>query len=667
MSGAALTALAEAAGVAGRWRDVHGNWHDVSPDTLRAVLAALDLPAGSPADIEASLQALKAPGQLPPLVTADAGCDVALPVAPASYRIDFEDGGASSGTAAEREGRAVIRAPDAVGYHALSIGGAHTILAVAPLRCWTVADATPERRPWSLAVQLYALRRTGDGGIGDFGGLRNFVRAAGAVGASAVAISPMHAQFSADPNRFSPYSPSSRVMMNVLHAALDVPGGEALEAADFVDWPASTRARLDAGRAAYRAASPALRSEFAAFKEIHGAALVNHARFEALQAHLFGADPAAWHWRSWPEEYRNPASPAVAAFARENAGAVGLHAYLQFLADRSLAAAQAEARAAGMPIGLIADLAVGVDSGGSQCWSRQDETLIGLTVGAPPDLLSPNGQSWGLSAFSPRGLVLHGFEAYLDMLRTAMRNAGGVRIDHAMGLARLWVLPDGASAAEGAYLHFPVDDMLRLIRIESQRHRAIVLGEDLGTLPEGFQGKIAAAGIAGMRVLWFERAADAGFTAPATWDRGAVAMSSTHDLATVAGWWRGRDLDWRGELGLSGDDAAVAHGRSERAHDRELLWSAMRASGAAEGEPPVPDQPEAAVDAAVRHLATSACELVMLPMEDVLGLEEQPNLPGTLNEHPNWRRRLPGDAAHLLDDPLTVARLDSLNRARNPR
>jgi len=667
LSDDALATLAEAAGVARRWKDVHGNWHDVSPETLRAVLAALDLPAGSPSDVAASLQALQAPGQLPKLVTADAGHDIVLPVAPGPYRIDFEDGGTVGGAAVASEGGATLRAPDVVGYHTLSIGGAHTVLAVAPARCWTVADAAPGRRPWSLAVQLYALRRAGDGGIGDFGGLRNFVRAAGSAGASAVAISPVHAQFSADPNRFSPYSPSSRVMMNVLHAAIDVPGGEALEAVDFVDWPAATQLRLKASRAAYRSAAPALRSAFAAFKEIHGATLANHARFEALQAHLFGADPACWHWRNWPDEYRDPASPAVAAFARENADEVGLHAYLQFLADRSLAAAQAEARAAGMPIGLIADLAVGVDSGGSQCWSRQDETLIGLTVGAPPDLLSPRGQSWGLSAFSPRGLVLHGFDAYLDMLRAAMRNAGGVRIDHAMGLARLWVLPEGASAAEGAYLHFPVDDMLRLIRIESQRHRAIVLGEDLGTLPEGFQDKIAAAGIAGMRVLWFERAADAGFTAPATWDRGATAMSSTHDLATVAGWWRGRDLDWRGKLGLLGDDGKLAHERSERAHDRELLWAAMVASGAAEGAPPAADQPGGAVDAAVRHLATAACELVMLPMEDALGLEEQPNLPGTLDQHPNWRRRLPGDAAHLLDDPLTAARLASLDRARNPR
>ena len=314
-----------------------------------------------------------------------------------------------------------------------------------------------------------------------------------------------------------------------------------------------------------------------------------------------------------------------------------------------------------MPIGLIADLAVGVDAGGSQCWSRPDETLLGLSIGAPPDLLSPHGQSWGLVAFSPRGLVLNGFSAYIEMLRTAMRHAGGVRIDHAMGLARLWVLPDGASAADGAYLHFPLDDMLRLVRLESWRHRAIVLGEDLGTVPEGFQGKISAAGMLGMRVLWFERAQDLGFTSPSHWDRDAAAMTSTHDLATIAGWWTGGDIAGRERAGVAPGAVQDWH---DRARDRAMLWSAMRASGAAQGPQPPDADPGPAVDAAVRHVAGAACGFAVLPVEDALGLLEQPNLPGTLDEHPNWRRRLPGLAADLLDDPAVAARLSAFATAR---
>jgi 4-alpha-glucanotransferase len=243
-----------------------------------------------------------------------------------------------------------------------------------------------------------------------------------------------------------------------------------------------------------------------------------------------------------------------------------------------------------------------------------------------------------------------------------MRHAGGVRIDHAMGLARLWVLPDGASAADGVYLHFPLHDMLRLIRLESSRHQAIVLGEDLGTVPDGFQEAIASSGMLGMRVLWFERAQDQGFTAPSGWDHKAVAMTSTHDLATVAGWWTGGDIDWRERAGVVPDGT---QDRRDRARDRDLLWSAMQASGAAHGPRPPDTVPTPAVDAALRHVASAACEFAVLPVEDALGLIEQPNLPGTMEDkHPNWRRRLPGLAGELLDDPTTASRLNDFASAR---
>jgi 4-alpha-glucanotransferase len=340
---------------------------------------------------------------------------------------------------------------------------------------------------------------------------------------------------------------------------------------------------------------------------------------------------------------------------------VAFHTWLQFHADRGLADAQKACRDAGMGIGLISDLAVGTDSGGSQCWSRQEETLLGLSIGAPPDLLQREGQNWGLTAFSPRGLSALGFGTYREMLHTALAHAGGMRIDHAMGLNRLWVIPDGASGADGAYLSFPERDLIRLIALESQRHRAIVLAEDLGTVPDGFQDRLREAGIAGMRVLWFERGQDDGFTSPAQWTSRAAAMSSTHDLPTLAGWWRGHDLQWRDTLGQLGD----AHDAHEaRARDRGLIWQAFRQSGAAEGEQPADDDAAAFADAACVHIGRSACELVMLPVEDALALVEQPNLPGTTDEHPNWRRRLDGDAQNTLDGAATKARLSALQASR---
>ena len=664
MDDARLNDLALKAGVAVRWQDVHGRMNDVSPPTLRAVLRALELPADTASELEESLARLASGGStLPPLVTAKLGEAISIPAAPGPYQVILEDGSSRSGVAEAAQDGAVLAGIEIAGYHQLQIGDRTTTLAVAPPRCFGVGDAAQGQRPWGFAAQLYSLRRPGDGGLGDFGALGHFVQAAGRSGAAAVAISPVHAQFSADNNRFSPYSPSSRVMLNVLHAELDLGDDVArrLEGADLVDWPEAARLRLEQMRRLFDAADPATMAAFDEFRRQGGDALETHARFETLHAHMFGADPARWHWRDWPEQYRDPRGAAVSRFTAEHEREVASHAFMQFLADRSLAAAQGAARAAGMSIGLIADLAVGADSGGSHCWSRQAETLIGLTIGAPPDLLSVEGQSWGLAAFSPRGLVRNGFGAYLEMVRSAMRHAGGIRIDHVMGLARLWVVPDGAAASEGAYLAFPLQDLLRLIALESSRNRAIVLGEDLGTVPDGFSGRLQEAGVLGMRVLWFERH-DQRFAPPSSWTRGAAGMTTTHDLPTVAGWWAGRDDEWRDELGLAAADAGTA--RAERQRDREALWAAFRDSGAAQGDAPASHDGAAVADAATRHVGLAACELVIVPVEDALALVEQPNLPGTLDEHPNWRRRLPGEAATLLDEPGASRRLAALNAAR---
>jgi 4-alpha-glucanotransferase len=659
-TGTSLHALAIAAGIVPRWVDVHNRWHDVADHTLRLILAAMRLPAGSDTEMAES-QALLAEQarRLPPMVTATVGQPSHIALA-GRFTVTFEDGTAYDGDA--RDG--ILPPIDIPGYHRLDIAGQHTTLAVAPRRGFTVQDAAPGHRPFALAVQLYALRRPGDGGLGDFGALQDLIPAAARLGAAGIAISPVHAQFSADPDRFSPYSPSSRIQLNVLHAPVPLPPeAEALEQHALVDWPAAARYRLAALRAAYQAATPHVLASLAAYRAEQGDALQNHAVFEALHAREFAA--GRWHWRGWDPTLQDPASPAVLAFAAEHADEVGLHAFMQFMADTSLAETQRVARDNGMSIGLIADLAVGADSGGSHCWSRQAEILPGMSVGAPPDLLSTQGQNWGLAAFSPTGLRQNGYRAFLEMLRNAMRHAGGVRIDHALGLARLWVVPDGLPSADGAYIAFPTTDLLRLIALESARARAIVLGEDLGTIPEGFQDRLAEAGTLGMRVLWFEKLHGL-FLDPRAWTKPATAMTSTHDLATVAGWWTGRDLEWRSRLGLAGGPDRDAAEQAERTTDRAALWAAFNYSGAATDPMPATNDPEPVVDAAARHMATAACDLVILPIEDALGLHEQPNLPGTMAEHPNWRRRLDGPAANLLDDPRVAQRLHSLNKAHDP-
>jgi len=664
MSDDDLYRLAQVAGISASWKDVFGQTHDVAPPTLRAVLQALDLPAGTQADIADSfVRATALPHALPPLVTADVGRPIALPAAADRYSLRLEDGRIFDGYAWDARTGCTIPPILEPGYHRLFFGEAETLIAVAPQKCFTAPEAVGRWKSWGLAAQLYALRRKGDAGIGDFAALAELAAPAARLGAQAIAISPVHAQFSADPHRFSPYAPSTRTALNVLHGVVDE-GSALLESRSLVDWPSASAFRLSRYRKMFAAAqqNPAERAALEEFGRAHGERLRVHALFEALHAHFFsGADPR-WHWRQWPEEFRTPQSRGAQDFAGAHEDEVAFHIWLQYHADRGLAAAQQACREAGMAIGLITDLAVGTDSGGSQCWSRQEETLIGLTVGAPPDLLQRHGQNWGLTAFSPRGLAANGFGTYREMLHTALAHAGGMRIDHAMGINRLWVIPEGASGAEGAYLAFPERDLLRLIALESHRRRAIVLAEDLGTVPDGFQDRLRDAGIEGMRVLWFERDQAGNFTAPWHWTPLAAAMTSTHDLPTLAGWWRGNDLDWREKLGK---DAGAEAARAEREQEKELIWQAFTQSGAAQGDAPSANDSGSFADAAVKHVGRSACELVMLPLEDALALVEQPNLPGTIDEHPNWRRRLDTYAENTLDDGATKARLQALQASRD--
>jgi 4-alpha-glucanotransferase len=649
-----LHELAYAAGIEVHWRDVNGNDQRVADDSLRAVLATLDFPAENHDQIRDSMQALRheAEHAARPLITTDLGLPTPVNGPPGPYQITLESGQILSGHAElGHHGRAELPGLHETGYHRLEFNNASTVIAVAPPRAYTLEDAAQGRKLWGLAVQLYALRQEGDGGIGDFAALASFAKAAATHGADALAISPVHAQFSADVNRFSPYSPSNRALLNVLHINEPTPA----ESGAFVDWPVAGAAKLQALRKAFENFHG--HDALEAFRHEGGAAITRHAIFEAIQASLLPHHPAALDWRNWPEAYRDPANPAVLRFFEDNRHEVSFHTYLQYRANNDLQAAQKAARDAGMRIGLIADLAVGADHGGSQAWSYQDQVLRGLELGAPPDLLNRAGQSWGITAFSPRGLRNSGFIAFLEMLRQAMRNAGGVRIDHVMGLARLWVIPIGMGSRQGAYLRMPMEDFMRLTALESQRHQAVIIGEDLGTLPEGFYDRLNGAGIAGLRVMWFERYFSH-FNPPSNWTRTAVAMTTTHDLPTVAGWWQGTDIAWRDALGMEGDDA------QKREEDRANLWSAFCESGAAHGPVPAIDNPGAAVDAACSHLGLAASTLALLPIEDALGLAEQPNFPGTTNEHPNWRRRLAAPAEVMINAPEAASRLAAINKAR---
>jgi 4-alpha-glucanotransferase len=694
MSDRALHELAGLAGIAPRWQDWRGEQREVSPDNLRRILAALGLPCDSPARQSESLAQLRgeqARARLPPLVTASSDSGFEGPAAELTpgrrLRLTLERGETLDLLPEDiGGGRARLRPVTQAGYHRLELADREITLAVAPLRGCSVADLATRPRIWGLAAQLYGLRRPGDGGIGDFTALEQFVRQAAAAGADAVAISPVHAQFSADIHRYGPYAPSSRLFYNVMHGdPASVLGAELtadlasrcgiaeslaeLEEAPLIDWPRAQRLRLQLFRAAWNllrqrdAGSPdPLMDEWRRYRRAGGAALEAHARFETLHAAQFGQ--GRWHWRDWPAELQDPASSAVAAFAGRYEDEVDFHGFLQWLAERGLAGAQRCARESGMSIGLIGDLAVGSDGGGSQAWMRQQDLLQGLTIGAPPDAISALGQGWGLAAFSPLALQARGYGAFLEMLRAALRHVGGLRIDHVLGLQRLWLIPDGGTAADGAYLRYPLQDLMRLIALESWRHHALIVGEDLGTVPEGLRERMQQAGLLGMRVLWFER--DHGyFIEPSRWTPAAMATTSTHDLPTTRGWWLGRDIDAREAAG-QGTAADAARDRELREQDRSMLWGAFEHAGVAAPPRPGATDDTTVLAPALRFVSRTPCELAMIPLEDIAGLAEQPNLPGTLDEHPNWRRRLPEPGDQLLRRPEAMQRLAILREERGP-
>jgi 4-alpha-glucanotransferase len=692
MNDEALRDLARRAGIAVEWQDYASRPHVVSPDSLRRILAALGLPATTRGDLAASRRLLAKRAtlaDLPPLITATAGRPTRLDLGasePLAARLVPERGPPRELTLTPARGRLRIPAVAEIGYHRLQIGEREMVLAVAPAQCRTIDDIVPDGRLWGIATQVYALRSPGDAGIGDAAGIAQLAAAAAAHGADALCLSPVHALFSSDPARFAPYSPSSRLFLNPLHAAPALVFGEdhlataiqdaglhdsfaSLEAQPLIDYPASADAKLALLRSLFDGfisgpdADGPLGADFASFRAESGDLLRQHAIFEALQA-----DRTPDHdWRQWPTDLRDPASAAVAAYAAARRRDVLFHEFLQWLTDRSLAAAQRRAREAGMRIGLIGDLAVGMDPTGSHAWSRQHDILLGLAVGAPPDLFNPRGQDWGLTSFSPRAMENGGFTPFIATLRAVLRNAGGIRIDHAMGLSRLWLVPEGADPAEGAYLTYPLMDLLRLLALESARHNAVVVGEDLGTVPEGFRETLDQNGIHGMRVLWFERDADeTSFKPPEAWDATALAMTTTHDLPTVAGWWHGTDIGVRADCGRLGQDVSPDDEAAGRDRDRAALWRRFVADGMAEGAPPPPDAPQPVVDAALAFITRTRSPLAMLPMEDLLGLQEQPNVPGTTDQHPNWRRRLPAPAAALLREEPAARRVEAA-AAQRPR
>ncbi len=584
-----------------------------------------------------------------------------------------------------------------LGYHRLAISAtgagagatAEIGLVIAPDSCHLPAALQPGARSWGLTAQLYGLRSERDWGIGDFSDLAALCREAGKLGAAAVGINPLHALFAAEPRHFSPYSPSSRVWLDYLYIDVtQVPGfaedpaAQALMPAE-ADLPARGAGLVDYAavaalkrpvlealfqrfRARERGGASPLGGAFRAFQQEGGEALAAFATFEALHEHFTRAGgPFSWH--AWPAEMRHPHSAAVAEFARAHAGRVEFFQFLQWQADHQLGAAAAAGRDSGLAIGLYRDLAVGVNPNGADAWADQNLVIPGMAIGAPPDVLSRAGQNWGLAPINPLALRRRGFAPVIAALRANMRHAGILRIDHVMSLQRLYWIPSGAPATAGAYVRYPLRDLLRLVALESRRQGCAVVGEDLGTVPEGFRETMQAACVLSYRVFVFERRGDGSFIPPGEYPPLAAASAATHDLATLKGFWLGLDIAWRHRLGLYPNASAEAVEAAERRRDRHLLLEALAREGllapdrfgaflSADGEPAYGPELGEAIHA---YLARSRSRLMLVQIEDITGEGEQANLPGTTEAHPNWRRRLPSPLEALLAGP-EMARVAAL-------
>lgn len=537
---------------------------------------------------------------------------------------------------------------------------------VAPDKQCFIPDWLKLSRGWGITLQLYELRSARNWGIGDFADLAAFCVVAARVGADFVGVNPLHALFLADPRRCSPFFPSNRLFLNPLYIAVDKVEGFTDAMAEphiirqlvdtaLVDYEAVAAAKLKALRRLWQKRQRSLRRKadrqpdaFDAFCERGGKALRSHALFEAISFHMVAEGEAAG-WTAWPDEYREPKSKAVAAFAREREEEIAFHMWLQWLASRQLAAAQETARAAGMRIGLYLDLAVGEAPDGSASWSERELFETTVSIGAPPDVFTASGQDWGLLPLSPDRLSETGGIAYRRLADAAMRYAGALRIDHAMSLKQLFFVPEGGEPAGGAYAQYPLETLLGVLADASDEHGSIVVGEDLGIVPEGFRNLMEAAQILSYRILYFEQH-EGSFIPPREYPRMALACLSTHDLPTIRGWWRGDDVRLRKEHGLIDADAAAAQS-AERAAHRNALIRTLLASRTLKVQELMPVReasptsrsavPASLVVAAHRFIARTPSLLMGVRLADLAGENRPANLPGTIDSYPNWRPKCP--------------------------
>jgi 4-alpha-glucanotransferase len=722
-SNEALDRLAALAGLEPQYWDIWGTLHKASDDTKRTILGAIGIAAEDDAASEASMRHMEEISwrrPLPPVQVVRTG---EQPQVPLSLEAAFattevccevrEEGGTEHrfvfraaelpltefrDVDGERIERRQLRLPFELpmGYHDLALLNRDVRpmrLIVVPRTCFVPEPLVRGEKQWGIAAHLYSVRSRSDWGIGDFNALGQLVDVASEAGASAVGVNPLHALFLDDPERASPYSPSSRLFLNTLYIDVEsvddfAPCAAArqmvetqrteidhLRAEPLVDYARVAAAKqtvLKEVFACYRNRTQVGSDgeyddeDFRQFREVHGAdRLRRFAIFEALSEHFGGTT-----WQEWPEPFRDPHSREVVEFAEANHERIAFSEYLQWQADRQLGAVNRRAAELGLSVGIYRDLAVGVDPAGADAWGEQDVVVTKIHVGAPPDPFNMLGQDWGLPPLNPVTLRDKAYEPFTAMLRANMRHAGALRIDHVMALFHLYWIPADAPAKDGVYVAYPFEDLLGILALESQRNHCMIIGEDLGTVPEGFRERMSLANVLSYRVLYFEKDGDR-FKRPHEYPNLALACVTTHDLATLAGFWKGSDIELRRDLKLYPSLAAEQGEWQGRINDRKILLTALAEENLLPGEV---DEEKAAraispelVGAVHRYLALSPAMLLMVQIDEMTEEEKQINLPGTVNEYPNWRRRVSLPVEDLTSAPVTLALERALRERSAPR
>jgi len=720
---AAIERLARLRGIGDAYHDYRGELKYFSIETKQALLRAMGCSIDAPADLERELRRLEAAREvkfLPQLAathTSRIGIDINVAAREFGsmliWNVNFEDGSRRDGAISTADCREIWRGEVGgswitrrhfelpldlpPGYHEFEakIAGAavgRCLFVVAPPQCFEPAAILAGRRLWGIAVQLYTLRSRGNWGIGDFGDLQTLIRWVASRGAGFVGLNPLHALAPADPDRSSPYSASSRHFLNVLYIAVpQVPEFQECTAAqarlaeqgvgerlrelrglEWVDYRGVAELKFEILALLYRefrerhlAQGTERARHFRAFVAEGGDLLQMHALFDALDRYFRSSAGTASGWTNWPEEFKDVHGSAAAQFAAAHPEEVEFFAYLQWLAHEQLRGAQALARELGMPVGLYGDYAVGANPSGSETWADRSSYCMDAEIGAPPDPLALKGQGWGIPPQDPLQMQAQRLQGFVRLIRNNMRYYGALRLDHVMALFRQWWVPAGFSPTEGAYVHYPLEQLLTVLSLESSRSACLVVGEDLGVVPDEIRRALPEFGLYHYKVLLFEKL-DGRFRRPDEYIRRALATATTHDLPTLRSYWEGRDIELRQGLHLYPSMEVEGEVIRERERDRTLLLEALEAVGLRPVQPATPQDAFTAELAHAMHLylARSATALVAVQIEDLLGETLPVNVPGTDQEYPNWQRRVSVDVEDLAEHADIAARLEEIRAAR---